>query len=525
MLIRLFSTLIFIFITTHTCSATQADFTLSKLTLKEKIAQLCVVALEVESTEAQIKENETLIKNHTLGGLLFIGRGSALSEHKQIIRYQAISKYPLLITQDAESGLAFHLDDIMTFPRNLALGAIQDLTLIKAFGREIARQCSILGVHMNFAPVVDVNTNPNNPVINDRSFGDQPQNVSQKALAMMQGMQEGGVMACAKHFPGHGDTELDSHKALPVIKHNIARLNAVELYPFRQLIDGGVDAIMTAHLYVPAYVGGKQEPATLSEAVVTQLLQKQLGFQGLVVTDALNMKGVCQDYEPGEVDLKALLAGNDILLFSQNPLKAIELIANAVAKGQLSEQEIDRHVLKILEAKEQFALGEKVKAKPFSLEMINNSEAKNLKQKLYDAAITQLGEKELPEISESSLYLIGGDQTAPIAQLLKKAGIKNIYTSPSQIQDHDTVIIALMDMSRSASKHYGLNEERLELLQNLPKSATVLVFANPYSLQYLPNFKSVLVAYDDDECSQIAVYKILESKLPARGKLPVVLNL
>ena len=252
---------------------------------------------------------------------------------------------------DAEWGIGMRLDSVMDFPRQLTLGAVRNNNLIYKMGEAIAEQCQRLGVHINFAPVVDVNSNPLNPVINDRSFGEDMYNVSNKGIAYMKGLQDNKVLACAKHFPGHGDTDKDSHKTLPSVAQDYTRIDSLELYPFKQLIESGVGSIMNAHLYVPALDSLEKRASSLSKKICTDLLKGELDFKGLSFTNALNMKGVSQYFKPGQLELKAYKAGNDILLFPEDVPKAIRVLEKAFKNGELDLNELDSRVRKILQLK------------------------------------------------------------------------------------------------------------------------------------------------------------------------------
>ena len=278
---------------------------MSSLSLEQRIAQLFMVAAYSNKGVSHQQEIEKLISKYHIGGLMFM-QGGPIRQLYLTNKYQSLSKVPLMIAQDAEWGLSMRIDSTIRYPWQMTLGAIQDDSLIYQMGLDVAEQCRRLGVHINFAPVVDVNSNPKNPIINNRSFGENPCRVAQHSLAYMQGLQDGGVMACAKHFPGHGDTDSDSHKTLPTINHTIERLDTVDLIPFKTLFDRGLGSVMVAHLHIPIIDDTDYLASTLSPNVVKDLLKDTLAFKGLVFTDALNMKGVSQFYEPGEVDLKAL---------------------------------------------------------------------------------------------------------------------------------------------------------------------------------------------------------------------------
>jgi len=347
--------------------------TTDHLTLDEKIGQLFMVAAVVDEEIAHQciqrksyrldKEYiEQLIKEYHIGGIIYLGKSDIKKQIARTQYFQSISTIPLLIGQDLEPGrVGKALLDIMdVFPSNKTFGERNDLEHTYKAAFAIGKLCKMLGVDINFAPVADVNNNPNNPVINDRSFGDDPELVTQHTIAFAQGLHDAGIIACAKHFPGHGDTNVDSHYALPIIAHDKKRLHAIELYPFKKLIANNIPAIMIAHLEVPAFENQKQLPSSLSKAIVTDLLQKELGFSGLIITDGLDMRGVTHYYSDGQAELQALLAGNDILLSPVNVPAAVTAIKQALADNLITEQEIDTHVTKILEVKNNCAHSELV---------------------------------------------------------------------------------------------------------------------------------------------------------------------
>ena len=323
------------------------DSIMKKLSPDERIGQLFMVAAYSNKDAKHIAEITNLIKQNKIGGLIFM-QGGPVRQATLTNKYQKLSKVPLLIGMDAEWGLSMRLDSCVVYPRQMTMGAMQNDSLIYEMGNDMARQCKRLGVHISFSPDCDVNNNSKNPVIGSRSFGENKYKVAEKAIMYMKGLQDNGVLACGKHFPGHGDTESDSHKTLPVISKSKEAMDTLELYPFKQLINAGIGSIMVAHLFVPSYDSTTNQATTLSKPVVTGLLKEQLAFKGLVITDALNMKGVSDFYGPSEVDLKALLAGNDVLLFSGNVPKAIALIKVAISKGEISQNEIDLRCRKIL---------------------------------------------------------------------------------------------------------------------------------------------------------------------------------
>ena len=372
------------------------DSVFNSLNSDQRLAQLFMVAAYSNKDMKHVAEIRELVEKYNIGGLIFM-QGGPLREAKLNNYYQSKAKTPLMISIDGEWGLAMRLDSTPKYPRQMTLGAIKNDSLIFYMGKQIARECKRMGIHVNFAPVADINNNPLNPVIGMRSFGENKYNVANKAVMYMKGLQAEGVMANGKHFPGHGDTDSDSHKTLPVISACKERMDTLELYPFQQLFNQGLSSIMVAHLFVPCYDTTKNTASTLSPFIVQDLLKKQLGFQGLIFTDALNMKGVASFYEPGMVDVKALLAGNDVLLFAENVPKAMEQIKLAVSKGQITQEEIDARCKKILKAKFWCGLNNKQYVNPKNLyEDLNTKSSFVMNTKLAEASVTLLkNEKSL----------------------------------------------------------------------------------------------------------------------------------
>ncbi len=331
------------------------DSIYNQMNLQEKIGQLFMVDVFSNQSEKETEKIKDLIKEQYIGGILF-SKGGPMQQAKLNNEFQELSKVPLLIGMDAEWGLAMRLDSTYALPWNMTLGAISDLKLIEKAGAAISRHSKRLGVHINFAPDVDVNTNPKNPIIGNRSFGEDRDEVSKRAIAFMNGMQSEGALTCAKHFPGHGDTQTDSHKTLPTISFSKERIDSIELYPFRKIIAQGVNSVMVAHLDVPALDPEKDVPSSLSKPIVTELLQKKMNFKGLIFTDALNMKGASNFKNPGEIDLAAFLAGNDVLTMSEDVPKASVKIFEAYNDGRISEERLAYSVKKILLAKYQAGL-------------------------------------------------------------------------------------------------------------------------------------------------------------------------
>ena len=360
------------------------DSVYKSLDLEGRVGQLImpIIYPRPEDKSALLKR----MKQEKWGGILF-QKGFLADQRDLTQTLQEASTVPMLIALDGEWGLYMRLKDAPRYPRSKGLGIKGDMELIKAYGAEVARQCQLMGIHINFAPVVDVNINPKNPVIGTRSFGDSPELVARCAVAYGQGLEEGGVLSVAKHFPGHGDTEKDSHKTLPTVSFSRERLESTEFFPFQKLIGAGVASLMVGHLNVPALDEGK--PASISYKIVSGLIKQQLGFQGLIFSDALGMKGVADYAESSQVDLQAFLAGNDVLLMSSDPIKGIETLKNAYSAGTINEYRLAHSVKKILKAKYWAGLN---KYKPVALtnltKDLNTKEDDLLTEKIYEKAIT-----------------------------------------------------------------------------------------------------------------------------------------
>jgi len=527
-----------------TVEETWSDSVLTSLSLKERIGQLFMVAAYSNKTAAHVAKIDALITENHIGGLIFF-QGGPVRQARLTNRYQAKSKVPLLIAMDAEWGLGMRLDSTISYPRQMMLGAIQNDELIFRMGEDIALQCKRLGVHINFAPVVDVNVNPKNPVINSRSFGEQKEVVADKGIAYMRGMQKHHVLAVAKHFPGHGDTDKDSHKALPLISHNQNRLNDIELYPFKTLFDSGCGGVMVAHLLVPALDSTPNRATTLSPKVVTGLLKEKMGFQGLIFTDALNMKGVSNYYKPGEADLLALLAGNDVLLFPKDVPLAIKMIESAIKKGDLSEEELNAHVLKILKAKYWAGLNDVEPVSEVNLyEDLNKTKYERLYRQLIANSVTLLKNKgelipymEL-EHKKIASVAIGGKSPnyfqnklksyakVELFHLAKDASAEELKKLMVKLEPFSEVIVSFHKPSRSPSRHFGVTANSQKILKEISKlkSVTLVSFSNPYVFNWVKEVSycnAVVMAYNDKITTQEITAQLLFGGVGAKGRIPV----
>ncbi|MCB9262500.1 MAG: serine hydrolase [Flavobacteriales bacterium] len=518
-----------------------AETKLSEMTLDEKIAQLMMIEVRPTYGQAHLDAVRNTVDKYQVGGIILF-KGEPLSELRLTNDYQSISKTPLMVAIDGEWGLAMRLSNTTSFPYQMGLGGIADNDIIFQMGRQIGRQCRRMGIHVNFAPVVDVNNNPKNPVINYRSFGESRENVAAKGWAYAKGMQTENVIACAKHFPGHGDTDVDSHKDLPVINHSRERLDSIELYPFRSLIDSGVMSIMTAHLYIPAIDNRANTAISISEKGINGLLRNELGFNGLAFTDALNMQGVAKFYQPGELELKALIAGNDILLGPTDVPKAIQVIKNAVATGKISQEYIDSKVLKVLYAKQWLGLDNyEPAAEENLLEELNSNYATFLLNSLISKQLCVVQDQD-------NLLPISVNSKAKIATLSVGGGLYNEFQKTiehyhavqhfevssavsanvaanmkSKLKDYDLIIVSMHNTSRYPKNNYGVNLATAKFLKELnhEKKCVFVDFGNPYNLAFFDGMKTVVMAYQDDKTNQTKAAQMLFGAIPADAFLPV----
>jgi len=520
------------------------DSVLASLNPEQRIAQLFMVAAYSNKDMKHVADIRELIEKYNIGGLIFM-QGGPYREAKLTNYYQAKAKTPLLISIDGEWGLAMRLDSTPKYPRQMTLGAIKNDSLIFEMGKQIARECKRMGIHVNFAPVADVNNNPLNPVIGMRSFGENKYNVANKAIMYMKGLQAEGVMANGKHFPGHGDTDSDSHATLPTIHADKERMDTLELYPFKRLFDEGLSSIMVAHLFVPCYDTTKNRATTLSPYIIQDLLKKQLNFQGLVFTDALNMKGVASFYDPGMVDVKALLAGNDVLLFAENVPKAIEQIKLAISKGQISQEDIDARCKKILKAKFWCGLNNKQYVNPKNLyEDLNTKASFVMNTKLAEASVTLLKNQNalLPLQRLDTLKIIEvsvGDEKANLfsSTLNKYCKIDHLGLSHdaskkerdsllSKLKKYNLVLLQINKTSYKPEKDFGCTAGSLELIAKIleKKNTVICLYSNPYLINKIENIhqsQAVLEMYENNAFSQKAAAEAIMGAIIVNGSLPV----
>ena len=510
-----------------------ADSVYAKLNMDERIGQLYIVALYTNKDQNYISGVRKLVEQERIGGIILM-QDDAEQEIALVNEFQKKSRVPMLFGMDAEWGLYQRIKTAHKFPWAMTLGAIQDNGLVYEMASKIAEDAKKMGIYWNFAPVVDVNTNPKNPIIGNRSFGSDVQNVIAKSLAYAQGLQDNGVLAAIKHFPGHGDTDVDSHLDLPVVKHSLERLNKIELAPFKALMDKKIGGAMIAHLYVPQLEKGKNIPASISYDIVTNLLKNKFRYEGLVITDALNMNAVAKKYPAGELDLRAFKAGNDVLLFSQDVPTGKKLIKEAIQKGEISEKRLEESVKKILKTK--YLLGLQ-NLRPLSSEGINNvlnndSHAK-ISEKLYANALTLLkDEKQLFPLREKEVYYLPLEEApheAFLQELSKEIKVKKIsFKEIQSIPENVVVIIGLHKDNSTAYKPYRVSWESKRLINQVKSRNKVIlnVFGSPYALQDvdISGISSVLVSYENNPLSMKATAEAYLGKQKINGRLPVVVN-
>ena len=510
-----------------------ADSLYAKLSMDERIGQLYIVALYTNKDQNHISGVRKLVEQERIGGIILM-QDDAEQEIALVNEFQKKSRVPMLFGMDAEWGLYQRIKTAHKFPWAMTLGAIQDNNLVYEMASKIAEDAKKMGIYWNFAPVVDVNTNPKNPIIGNRSFGSDVQNVIAKSLAYAQGLQDNGVLAAIKHFPGHGDTDVDSHLDLPVVKHSLERLNKIELAPFKALMDKKIGGAMIAHLYVPQLEKGKNIPASISYDIVTNLLKNKFRYEGLVITDALNMNAVAKKYPAGELDLRAFKAGNDVLLFSQDVPTGKKLIKEAIQKGEISEKRLEESVKKILKTK--YLLGLQ-NLRPLSSEGINNvlnndSHAK-ISEKLYANALTLLkDEKQLFPLREKEVYYLPLEEAsheAFLQELSKEIKVKKIsFKEIQSIPENAVVIIGLHKDNSTAYKPYRVSWESKRLINQVKSRNKVIlnVFGSPYALQDvdISGISSVLVSYENNPLSMKATAEAYLGKQKINGRLPVVVN-
>lgn len=516
------------------------DSIYSRMTIDEKIGQLFMVAVYSNKDAAHKAEVDKLVTENKVGGLIFF-QGGPMRQAKMTNRFQAQAKVPLFIGIDAEWGLSMRIDSTFRYPFNMTLGAIKDLDLVQKVGSSMAKESKRMGIHFNFAPVLDINTNPKNPIIGYRSFGENKVSVTEHAIALMNGSQSEGVFSTGKHFPGHGDTETDSHHALPVVNASRDHLEMVELYPYKRMFDEGLVSVMVAHLNVPSLEPREGYPTSVSYDVVTNLLKGELKFDGLIFTDALNMKGAANFRKPGDIDLEAFMAGNDILLFAENVPLAAEKICVAYQDGIVTEARLAQSVKKILRYKYKAGLNKYKPVEPINLyNDINPISNNSLEYDLYENAITVVknDEETLPikDLNQKIAYVkLGDDTNSTFVNTLKKytevteVANTNVDSLMLKLQEYQTVVIGYHKSDKAWWKVPTFTDNELLAINRIAAEKKLIIdcFAKPYVLSQIQNFdaiKAVVVSYQNGDIAQEVSAELLFGAIEAKGTLPVSIN-
>jgi len=509
-----------------------------QLSLDEKIAQLMIIRAHSNWDSKKLDTLTEIIKKYNVGGLCFF-QGGPVREALQTNYYQSIAKTPLLITMDAEWGVGMRLDSVEMFPRQLSLGAIASDHLVYQMGAAIAAQCKRLGIQVNYAPDIDINNNSSNPVINDRSFGQNKQRVIEHGIAYMKGMQDNGIMATAKHFPGHGDVSVDSHLDIPVINKSMEQLTDMELAPFKALIDAGIGSVMVGHLSVPAIDNRPKYATSLSSKAINDLLKKELGFKGITVTDALDMKAISNYFPRGEANVQAILAGNDMLCLPGDIGESIERIKLAIKEKRITKKEIDQRVKKILAVKYKYGLS--------NFQAIDTTHLIADLNKSVAALKSQMAAQSLSFVKPSADARIAlQKKTAYIAlnlskpnlltqALSEKYGFQIFYINPKDsngietvkksLANFEQVIVGLHNYNRRPANHFEIPSPMLQFLNEAhPSNWFHLIFGNPYAVGDFSNIQNILFAYEDNVFTQEAAIQWIEGKIQATGELPVTVS-
>ncbi|WP_396157366.1 glycoside hydrolase family 3 N-terminal domain-containing protein [Flavobacterium sp.] len=516
------------------------DSIYNQMSFDEKVGQLFMVAAYSNKDTIHTNAVEKLVRDYKIGGLIFF-QGGPMRQARLTNKYQSIAKVPLFIGIDAEWGLSMRIDSTFRYPFNMTLGAIKDLKLVEEVGASLAKESKRMGIHFNFAPVLDINTNPKNPIIGYRSFGENKVNVTEHAIALMNGAQNQGVFSTGKHFPGHGDTATDSHSTLPVVKASLEHIDKVELYPYKRMFDEGLVSVMVAHLNIPSLEPREGYPTSVSYNVVSNLLKGELGFDGLIFTDALNMKGASNFRKPGDIDLEAFMAGNDILLFAENVPLATEKICMAYQDSLITDKRLAESVKKILRYKFKAGLNNYKPIEGINLyNDLNPKSNETLQYELYENAVTVVKNDgsilPIKNLNQKIAYVkLGDDSNSSFVTTLKKytevteVSDTNIDSLMTKLIDYETVIIGYHKSDKSWWKSPELTVPELQIIDSIASKKKVIIdcFAKPYSLSRILNFDEipgVIVSYQNGDIVQEVSAEIIFGAIDAKGLLPVSIN-
>jgi beta-glucosidase-like glycosyl hydrolase len=508
----------------------------SALNMNEKIGQLMVIRAHSNWPQNKIDSISNIIQQYNVGGLCFF-QGGPVRQAIQTNAYQSVAKTPLFIAIDGEWGLGMRLDSVESFPRQLSMGAFASSNLVYQMGAAIAEQCKRLGIHINYGPVIDINNNPLNPVINDRSFGQSKNQVIQQGIAYMKGLQDNGVMATAKHFPGHGDVNVDSHFDLPVINKSMAALDSLELAPFKALINAGIESIMVAHLSVPAIDDRPKYATSISPKAVNGLLKKELGFKGISVTDAMDMKAIANYFPQGEANVQAILAGNDMLCLPGEIGQSIQKVREAVKERRIKRSDINARVKKILAAKYKYGLDVSKQIDTANIIADLNQSVGTINAAMAQQSLTFLRATNSPVLNNKTAYLaINSKATNTLTNYIaSNYGVKVFYISGKNTNElafindslkaYDQVIVGLHGYNRRPANHFEIPAATLQFLNEMGHENWMhLIFGNPYAVGDFSKINNILFAFEDTKYSHDAVQKWLEGKLQAGGTLPVTIS-
>jgi len=525
------------------------DSVFNSLSKEERIAQLMVIRAHSNLGADHIAKVTNDIRKYNIGALCFF-QGGPVRQANLTNAYQSIAKTPLMITIDGEWGLGMRLDSVTKFPFQLTLGSLSDDDIVYKMGLTVGQQCKRIGIQVNYAPVVDINNNPRNPVIGYRSFGADKNKVARLGIAYMRGMQDAGIMACAKHFPGHGDVDVDSHYDLPVISKSIAQLNETELVPFKAIFNAGVGSVMTAHLSVPSVDNTKNKATSISRSAVTGLLKDSLGFNGLTFTDALEMKGVAKYFPGGTIAVEALIAGNDMLCLPESVPETIKAVKKAIRKKKLRWDDINAKVKKVLLAKYNLGLHEWKPINTNNLVDDLNAKTNNIRYEVAKLSLTVLSQSSataagsaytdipvLPAAKKRMAYVgIGITELNEFGKRLKEDynadvllfSFKDSETVANSIIEavgndkYDAVIVGIHNFNNRPANNYAISSSAINLWKKLnnPKTAS-FIFGNVLATENFCDAYTLVACYQDDDITQQGAADLLEGRIVSMGRLPV----
>ena len=537
----------------------QVDSIFRKLSTREKIAQIMVIDFtSKDSKEMQAIQNR-LVKKEKIGGIIPLGEESFISAMKRMNQLNKLAKIPMLVTIDAEWGASMRYEDIPAFPRFLQMGALSNDSLIYEVGKLIGKECRALKMQVNYSPVLDINNNPERHIVNTRCFAEEKEKVAQFSIAMMRGMRDSGVAGSAKHFPGHGDTDVDSHLALPLLPYSLERLDSLELYPYKHLIADGVDMVMVAHLSIPA-LDPTGTPSSISKPIVTGLLREKLGYDGIICTDALNMFGVSKEsgLAKKDIPLAAYKAGVDILLMPENVEEAITVIENALKNGEITMESLDMRVKKMLALKARLGVLDKGYNPYVDIEKLDEFINQDLMTKQMEEKMNLVN-----QISKETMTVVFNDNSAgygiPVSFEGKKiayVGFKNpklghefgvlanrygqvdtvlldnnasvaeLKEARNKVRNHDLVIIGFNDTEQRPYKNYGIVPEEVNFITEWAAEQPMIAvyLGSPYAISKVPGYKNFIawvVGYINTQSNNFAAAQVVFGGIPAKGVLPV----